>query len=236
MFNILLIPEKADVERGSVAQAWSQNKGAVMRIGKFWIKPNLPNDARIAIYGNDAFSLVLAQVLDLKLVSIDESVIADLSERWTNRKIQIVDCGSLLEHDFPCFIKPFIPKSFRSMVYQDVSEFAKETKGIDKKEKVIKSQIIEIIGEARCFVLMNNLCDISIYSGKGDVKLMHVFVERFLESKERSLLPETFVLDVGINSKEECFIIEFNSAWGAGLNGCEPLKVIPCIESATLNH
>ncbi len=57
--EILLIPDKPDIERDSVANTWIDNGGMVLRIGKFWERPDI-NSKRISIYGNDTFSLVLA--------------------------------------------------------------------------------------------------------------------------------------------------------------------------------
>jgi len=39
--ELLLIPDKADEERDTIAAAWEANGGEVKRIGKFWIKPNV---------------------------------------------------------------------------------------------------------------------------------------------------------------------------------------------------
>jgi hypothetical protein len=55
----LLIPDKDDVERDAVADAWSKNGGEVLRIAKFW-NPPLLDSKEIRIYGNNMFCLILA--------------------------------------------------------------------------------------------------------------------------------------------------------------------------------
>ncbi len=52
--ELLLIPDKADVERDQLAIDWKRRGGEVKRIGKFWIKPIVDNK-RVSIYGFDTF-------------------------------------------------------------------------------------------------------------------------------------------------------------------------------------
>jgi hypothetical protein len=46
-------------------------------------------------------------------------------------------------------------------------------------------------------------------------------------------LPRTVVIDVGFIEGRGWALIEFNAAWGAGLNGCDPEKVLPAIVAAS---
>jgi len=41
------------------------------------------------------------------------------------------------------------------------------------------------------------------------------------------------VIDVGLIANRGWGVIEFNAAWGAGLNGCDPEKVLPAILAAS---
>ena len=58
------------------------------------------------------------------------------------------------------------------------------------------------------------------------------FLKDFLKDAT-IMLPKTFVIDIGYNTDLDWFIIEFNSSWGAGLNNCNPKKVIDAIIEAT---
>ena len=64
----LIIPDKPDPERDSVANAWENSGGTVLRLGRFWDPPELIS-ADVRVYGNDTFCLVLAQKLCLDLIS-----------------------------------------------------------------------------------------------------------------------------------------------------------------------
>jgi hypothetical protein len=46
-------------------------------------------------------------------------------------------------------------------------------------------------------------------------------------------LPRAVVVDVGLIAGRGWAVIEFNAAWGAGLNGCDPEKVLPAILEAS---
>ena len=63
--EILIIPEKADIERDAVADVWQEQGGKVLRLGKFWQPPEL-DPCKVHVYGNHTFCLVLQQKLKLK--------------------------------------------------------------------------------------------------------------------------------------------------------------------------
>ena len=234
MNKILLIPKKTDQERDSVAQAWENQGGIVQRIAKFWIKPNIPEDSQISIYGNDTFALVLAQVLGLKLLIPQDEIIAELDYPWTKRHIQIKPINTLKEINFPKFIKPAKPKLFPAKVYKSLPEIKQNITDMPDNEQIIISEIIHIDKEVRAFILNNQVQDLAFYEGEGDIQEPKIFIENFLK-ESNTKLPLTYVLDLGFNQQSGWFIIEFNASWGAGLNFCNPEKVLDCIFAATIN-
>lgn len=46
-------------------------------------------------------------------------------------------------------------------------------------------------------------------------------------------LPRTVVVDVGFIDGRGWAVIEFNAPWGAGLNACDPDKLLPAIVMAS---
>ncbi len=231
--EILLIPEKIDIERDIVASCWEENGGEVQRIGKFWEKPIIDSNKRITIYGTDTFSLVLAQVLGLQLIAPRDELIGELENRWVQRKIEILQITEIKNFEFPTFIKPVKPKTFKSQVYHTFESFCQETQGIEENELVIKSDIIEIESEVRAFILKGEILDLAIYEGDADLYLAKEFLLNFLKNHSINL-PSTYVIDIGYHKIKGWFIIEFNASWGAGLNSCDPYKVIRGIREATL--
>jgi hypothetical protein len=230
----LLIPAKSDEERDRVAQAWEAEGGRVRRVEKFWVKPDLADNETVAIYGNDTFAQVLAQVLKLNLLSPDDALIGRISKIWTKRNVRQVHLEELGEVDFPLFVKPVIPKQFRAAVYQNILELQSVTRDLSSNESVLTSERVEIVAEARFFILDGAVQAAAIYEGETSLAGAEFLVDAFAHA-HLSELPRSYVADVAYNPPLGWFLLEFNAAWGAGLNGCDANLVLPCILYATVN-
>src|SRR5690349_2663307 len=99
----LLIPEKTDSEFEQVFSTWTKRGGQIKRLGKYWIKDEELAKQRIAIYGNQAFAFVLAQIYNVELLSPDDKLIARLDKKWTKRNIELKQINQLFESSFPIF-------------------------------------------------------------------------------------------------------------------------------------
>jgi hypothetical protein len=231
--TILIIPDKPDKESDALAKVWESKYGEVMRVGKFWIKPETKGK-KVALYGYDSFCLVLAQILNLDMISPKDEWIALLEKQWINRKIDIKEIRQIDEIIFPKFIKPTIPKLFKGQIYASKIELSEAITDIKEDEKLIISTILAVDKEVRVFVLDKKIQDLAFYEGEGELEDAQIFATNFLKNTDLDL-PKTFVMDLGYNKNEGWFIVEFNSSWGAGLNFCKPEKVIDCIKEATKN-
>jgi len=232
--EILLIPDKADIERDNIAKIWKENGGEVKRIGKFWVKPEVGNE-RVSIYGYDSFCLVLAQVLGIEMMMPKDEIIAALPKRHIKRKIEIVSLGAITNINFPKFIKSVTPKLFKAEIFVSEEALTSQVNDIEVTELLICSDVIGVDKEVRSFILNREIQDLAFYEGSGDINEARAFIEEFMETCDLEL-PKTFVLDIGFNEDDKWFVIEFNSSWGAGLNFCDPQKVIHCIREATINQ
>lgn len=232
--EILLIPEKSDTERDLVASTWVEKGGEVLRIGKFWERPNI-HSQRVTIYGNDTFSLVLAQILELKLMLPKDEIIGEIDIKWTKRQVDVLAISEGSASLFPTFIKPVNPKTFTSKIYKNYHDFLQETDGIQPEEKIIQSDIVSIDSEVRAFVLNGEILDSAVYEGSADLREATEFLNDFLADVPTHL-PKSSVVDAGHHHSLGWFIIEFNASWGAGLNSCDPRKVIQGIREATINE
>lgn len=232
--ELLLIPEKLDPERTAVAQAWTIQGGEVMSIGQFWIKPNTQNK-RVTIYGPDTFSLVLAQVLDLSLISPKDEELALVEWPFVQRNIHIVAVKDVATGSFPCFLKPVVPKQFAAQIVSSLSDAQEIIQGLDEQELLLCSTIILIEKEVRAFVLNLEILDLAYYEGQGDLATATDFLRNFLTGTTL-VLPLSFVVDLGWNAVQGWFLIEFNASWGAGLNGCTADKVLYGIRAACRTH
>jgi len=231
----LLIPEKTDVEYEQVFSTWIQHGGQIRRLGKFWIKDESLSTRRLAIYGNQAFAFVVAQIYDLELLSPDDTFIAHLDNKWTKRSIRLMQIGSLTDDDFPTFIKPVIPKIFLAGVFENLADFKEITEGLPDTEEVLVSSIVfDIEAEARCYIMDGLVKDMACYEGSANLEEGEKFVSAFAATVIHEL-PRVVVVDIAFSANTGWFILEFNACWGAGLNNCKAEKVIDCIIGATIS-
>lgn len=230
----LLIPEKADLEYEQVVTTWTKRGGQLRRLGKYWIRDESLSGQPIAIYGNQTFSLVLAQIYQVELISPDDTLIAMLDVKWTKRNIVQKAIGQLTHGDFPVFIKPVIPKLFLAGVFQTHSDFEAATNGLQKEEELLISDIVDpILAEARGFVMQGMIRDLALYEGAADLAAANTFLADFIKNNFQ-LLPKVVVVDIAFNEQTGWFVLEFNACWGAGLNNCRAEKVVDCIIGATV--
>ncbi len=225
----LLIADKADPERDALANAFVQGGGAVHRLGRFWDPPAL--DARsVRVYGADSFCLVLQQKLGFALCSPADDLLLHVPVRFLRRRLKKGPLGDAAALQFPAFIKPLTPKQFRGAVYRSAQELAEECRGLPPETEVFVSDVVQITAEVRSFVLDSRVPDASAYEGNPDLSDAISFTSEVVRGMA---LPRTVVIDVGFIAKEGWAVIEFNASWGAGLNGCDPAKILPAILAAS---
>ncbi len=228
---ILFIPDKPDSERFAVAQAWQNHGGKVLELGRFWEPPETDRE-KVRLYGNDTFCLILAQKLNLKLISPPDDILTSVSGKWLKRTVNLMTLEKAYSLKFPVFIKPLIPKVFRASVYKTCAELSEECTGLENDTPVIVSDIVNFIAEARSFILNGKMETCSVYEGKAALENAERFVFSFTQHN-RFFMPRTCVIDVGCLDNGEWVLIEANATWGAGLNGCDAEKAANCIANAT---
>ena len=225
----LVVPDKRDVERDAVCEQWRRHSGSVVRLGRFWEPPPL-DAANVRLYGPDTFCLVLAQKLGIELVCPDDALLANLSEPLVKRKVVQTTLSQIGPSAFPLFVKPVVPKVFRALVYDSLELLQAECKGLEADTAVLISEPVDIVAEARCFILDRAVATCSVYEGEGRVADA-IDVAKNVASKYR--LPRTCVIDLMFIESRGWAVLEFNSTWGAGLNSCDPHAVASCILHAT---
>lgn len=231
---ILVIPEKMDIEFEQIFTAWTNRGGAIKRLGKYWIKEDILTKHPIAIYGNQTFALVSAQIYEVELLSPDDTLIARLESKWTKRHIELKQIKQIDESSFPVFIKPVIPKIFTAGIFQKMDDFKEVINGVASDEEVLMSSIVDpILAEARAFILDGVIRDIALYEGFAELVAGRSFLAEFINS-HKDQLPNAVVIDLAFNTATGWFILEFNACWGAGLNNCNAEAVIDCIIEATI--
>ena len=79
-------------------------------------------------------------------------------------------------------------------------------------------------------LLQGEVLDVAIYEGAADLAEARSFLTTSLPALD---LPRAIVIDLARLPDGAWAILEFNAAWGAGLNGCKPELVLPAIEAAS---
>ncbi len=228
----LIVPEKTDSERDQVAQIWQADGGEVLRLGRFW-EPPILNSATARVYGNDTFCLVLAQKLNLNLVTPADDLIFSVPPKYLHRKIEHISLAEAGALSYPIFLKSLIPKQFTSKVYPSFDALQAETRGLEPDTRIIASETVTFVAEARCFILQGKLLTISIYEGTGTLEDATLFINQVL-AEPTLVLPQTLVIDIGLLKDNTWCFLEANATWGAGLNGCEPQAVAECLRASVV--
>jgi len=212
-----------------VAESFASHGGAAHRIGRFW-DPPVFDPLTVRVYGADSFCLVLQQKLGLLLCSPDDELLLRVPSDYLKRQIIHRVLGESSAITFPSFVKPIVPKQFRGAVYQSSAELVAECSGLSSDTKIFVSEPVVFSAEARTFVLNGRVLDASVYEGQGEASGAETFVTALMHAMS---LPRSVVVDVGLIDGRGWAVIEFNAAWGAGLNGCDPEKVLPSIVAAS---
>lgn len=227
--DVLIVPAKADVERDAVVAAWELAGAQVLRLDRFWSRPDVVAE-RVALYGADTFCLVVAQLLGLDLVSPPDDLLIRADSNLTKRVVRGVTLGEALAGPFPTFVKPLVPKVFRAAAWHLADELRTECKGLELDTAVITSEVVRVAAEARAWVLGGEVLSCAVYEGTADRCEATDFITRCARALP---LPEACVIDAALVEDRGWCLLEANAAWGAGLNGCAPTAAIRCIDRAT---
>jgi hypothetical protein len=140
------------------------------------------------------------------------------------------------------FVKPPNDKSFPARVSTPAdlpTDYADET-------LVLVAEIVHWEKEFRCFILNRTLQTFSVYLRDGALQSQHDFIHTEPEEREvrafmetiladdRVEIPAATVIDVGVIRDRGWAVVEQNAAWGSGLYGCEPQKVLEVLRYATV--
>src|SRR5262249_59899585 len=102
--------------------------------------------------------------------------------------------------------------------------------GLDARSGLLVSGVVDLVAEARCFVLDRHVLDCAFYEGSADLGAARALA---VDVAANANVPRAVVVDVGALRDGRWIVVEFNAAWGAGLNGCNPSLVLPAIDAAT---
>lgn len=214
----------------------------VQRLTNWRVPDHMQHLDEPVLYGEALFGPTLAEQLGIRLLSPPEDWLVRLPMEYKQRTISLQTLGEARQLTQPHFVKPPNDKSFPADVYTGASLPAE----YDDDMPVLVSDVVSWEKEFRCFILHRQLITYSIYSRFGDVQrdtefastpdedqALLIFINTLL-ADERVDLPDACVVDAGMLASGTWACVEQNAAWGAGIYGCDPAKVLEVLRHASI--
>lgn len=224
--------------RAAIRLGWD-----VERLSGWHVPDELLSVPDPVLYLEALFGPMLAERFGLRLLEPPEDWLPCLPQAYRKRWISLVPLRSARQISEPAFIKPPNDKSFPAKVYTE----AELLEGYDDESPVLVAEVVRWEKEFRCFVLNREPQTLSIYLRLGELQRENNFAASASELREaeafvrtvladpRVEIPLATVIDVGVISGRGWAVVEPNSAWGSGIYGCDPEKVLQVLRySATL--
>lgn len=239
MPTLILTPRQTEdsqlLWKAAAAAGWR-----IERLAQWRIPPHLGQVDEPVLYCEALFGPTLAEQLGLSLPNPPEDWLVRLPHEFKLRTIALTTLGAARANPQQAFVKPPNDKSFPASVYRG-AELPTE---YDDDMAVLVSEVVTWEKEFRCFVADRELATWSVYSRFGELQREAGFASstaedqqvqafmRELLSDARVDLPKATVVDVGHIAGRGWACVEQNAAWGAGVYGCDPARVLDVLRLA----
>ncbi|MES2692742.1 MAG: ATP-grasp domain-containing protein [Verrucomicrobiota bacterium] len=244
MTTLLLPPRHTDdarlIWRAAIAAGWKTERLAG------WSVPEV-STRDLAFYGEPLLAQHLTQTLKLRFIEPRLDWLVSLPQHYRQREIQFTTLAHARHLPGPAFFKPADDKAFTARVYPNGA--AIDAKNVFEDElAVLVSGPVRFDLEYRCFVLHREIQTFSLYC-RGPEVVEHAVeydpaadphsaaalaLAQSLLADESIYLPPAVVLDVGLLSTGRWAVIECNPAWGSGIYGCDPTRILPVLKRACI--
>lgn len=243
---LLLPPRMTDgsqtLQRAALALGWRVERLENCRPPR-WLR-----DEQLVFYGEPLFADVVAGALGLALLEPTPDWLPQLPSDYLRREVR---AGTLAEGrrvEAPSFIKPALDKCFPAGVYASGAALPATIEMLPETTPILLAEPVQWEVEFRCFVLERALAAMSPYLRAGALVEAEdgswpaspeetAQAEAYIRAVLADLnvpLPPAVVVDIGRIAGRGWAIIEANAAWGSGLYGCDPERVLAVLRRATL--
>jgi hypothetical protein len=234
-------PDSIALGRAALASGWD-----AVRLPNWRPPPELAG-RDIAVHGEPLFAAVVAQELRLALLEPTFGWLADLPETYRLRQVRLSSLGEARGLCQETFLKPADDKCFAARVYASGAELPSSGL-LPGRLPVLIAEPVRWKSEFRCFVLERQVVTLSVSLRDGrlaraedgswpaaaeELEAAWGFASQLLADPCVSE-PPAVVLDVGLIAERGWAVVEANAAWGSGLYGCEPARVLPVLARACL--
>lgn len=227
-------PDSNQIRSAAIDAGWE-----VVRLER-WHVPEALLDRELAFYGEPLLAAVLAETMPYVLLEPPFGWLPALPEELRKRDVRLSTLGEARRHGGRAFIKPADDKCFPAAVYASGA--------VLPTPDVLPESILVLLAEPvtweiefRCFVRERQIATSSPYLRNGELVETEdgdwpaepdeiagatAFAKTVL-ADARVAIPPAVTLDVGRIAGRGWAVIEANAAWGSGIYGCDPARILP---------
>ncbi|MFI0351139.1 ATP-grasp domain-containing protein [Actinomadura sp. 9N407] len=215
----------------------------VERLGG-WRAPDRLRGRDVVLYGEPLFVEIIATRLGLAMLDAPAGWLPDLPERHLGRRIATSTLGEARAMAGPVFVKPADGrKGFEGAVYRNGTGLPPAGAQPDDTPVLVADPVTWEV-EFRCFVLEGRVVTLSPYLREGELAQgedgqWHSSPDETSQARDYAAqvlaeidVPAGIVIDVGRIAGHGWAVVEANSAWGAGVYGCDPRRVLDVLARA----
>jgi hypothetical protein len=234
-------PDAAIIRDAALAAGWKVEQLTS------WRAPGSLRGHDLVLYGEPLFADVITPALDLALLEAPAAWLPSLPERYSHRSIRLTALREAMALPDSWFVKPAEDKCFPAGVYASGADLPATVHALPESTPVLLSEPVKWEVEYRCFVLDRQVLTHSPYvrhgalaqaadgswpALPGEQEDALAFAAAFLADPAVPL-PTAVVIDVGRMAGRGWAVVESNGAWGSGLYGCDPARVLRVLARAT---
>ncbi len=214
----------------------------VERLTSWRIPEHLRGVPEPVLYLEELFGPTLAASFGQRLVETPVDWLPRLPEAFRKRRITLTTMGQARELAEPWFVKPPNDKSFPARVSRG-GELPAE---YPDEKPVLVAEVVVWKKEFRCFIRDRQPLALSVYLRDGELQREWDFAQTEAEEDEalgflrevladpRVEVPRDVVLNVGVIRGQGWGVVVANAAWGSGIYGCDPRRVLEVLRVATV--
>ena len=243
----LVLPPRYTIDTNQIRKAAINRGWAIERLSS-WAVPDSLRDQEPVLYGEPLFAAVIANSLGLALLEPPLDWLVSIPTELLQREVRFMTLDQA-RHEKQVFIKPADDKCFIARVYENGEELP-DSSVLPDDTPVLVSEPVKWSLEFRCFILEHQAITLSPYLREGELcqaddGAWPASEQEFAEAEEflrycladaRVRIPPAVVVDVGVISGVGWAIIEANAAWGSGIYGCDPDKVLDVIQRSCVQQ
>lgn len=213
----------------------------VERMSQFRPPANFQVDDQPVLYVEALTAPLFAESMGLSLPEPPVDWLPRLPFEFRLRDVSIMTLAEARNLKVQRFVKPPNDKSFPAGVYSgnELPVYCSDNM------PVLVSSVVNWSVEFRCFILDRKVQTFSIYHRNGELQREAGFQHSHEEEDEllafmlRLLadesvdLPRATVIDAGIISDCGWAVVEQNAAWGSGIYGCDPERLLEVLRYAS---